>query len=347
MLASTHPSCTTSLGGGEHLGLEPGVLGHRLDDQIRVVRAARRPTPRRSPGPARRGPTPRRASRARPPAEAPWRSAPERRPPSAPSRSTTTTRDPAAANDLGDTGAHASTADHPAPRTGGAAAELMPGLPSSPGSASSAPPCPGSRRASPGRGRRRRDAPPGGVGDQLGEPQGERRGPCHPVEQRVRPLDQLVRRYDVRDQAAAASASPGVEPPPGQQHLLGHRLADQLPQPPAGAGRGEDAQSRLGVAEDRRPARRSGGRRRTPARPRRPAPSRRTAATVGSGSRAHPVEQAAVDALQRLLPAALPQLADVGAGRRSRRRAPVSSSSRGRASKPRRRSCSSRDHRPR
>ena len=68
-------------------------------------------------------------------------------------------------------------------------------------------------------------------------------GPGHPVEQRVRRIEQLAGGHDLIDQAAA-QASCGVEVPAGEQDLLGDGRADQLGQPPAGAGRGQDARAR-------------------------------------------------------------------------------------------------------
>jgi hypothetical protein len=63
--------------------------------------------------------------------------------------------------------------------------------------------------------------------------------------------EQFVGGHDLGHQTQSVGVV-RVEPPAGQQHLLGDGGADQLPQPPAGPGGGQDAQARLGVAEGRR-----------------------------------------------------------------------------------------------
>jgi hypothetical protein len=154
---------------------------------------------------------------------------------------------------------------------------------------------------------------------------------------RVRFGQQLSGRDDSATRPAGAVV--GVEVPAGQQHLLGDGLADQLAQPPAGSGRGEDAEAGLGVAEDavRRGEPEVAGVRQLRAAAQRPAVD---GGDGGQRQPGDPVEQAAVDALQRLLPAA-PRSSAMSAPAANVPPSPVSSSSLGRSSRPAQTSCSS------
>ena len=104
-----------------------------------------------------------------------------------------------------------------------------------------------------------------------------------------------------------------VEVPSGEQDLFGHRLADQFAQPPAWPRRAA-RMPRPGSGLPKT-ASRSGdpdvaGVRQFGAAAERPAVHR---GHGGQGQPAYPLEQTAVDPLQRLVPAAPTQFGDVGA----------------------------------
>jgi hypothetical protein len=58
---------------------------------------------------------------------------------------------------------------------------------------------------------------------------------------------QIVRLGDLIEQPERERLA-GVQDPAGEQDLLGDGLADQLPEPPGGAGGGQDPEAGLGVA---------------------------------------------------------------------------------------------------
>ena len=110
-----------------------------------------------------------------------------------------------------------------------------------------------------------------------------------------------------------ASASSAREHAARQEDLLGHRLAHQLLQPPAGTGRGEDSQPGLGVADADAgradPEVRGVGELRAAAQA--VAVQRRD---DGHGQLGDADEDRGVDALQGVVPAPFAQLGDVRAG---------------------------------
>ena len=149
--------------------------------------------------------------------------------------------------------------------------------------------------------------------DALGELGGTRVVGGDPVGDGVRGGEQLAGGVDAAPRPARRECRVGVDDASGQQQLDREGVADDLFEPPGRAGRGDDAEAGLGVAEARVGRRDPdvGGVREFGAAAECPA--------VDGGDDRHrqlvdPDERVRVDAGARVVGAALAQLGDVGAG---------------------------------
>jgi hypothetical protein len=151
----------------------------------------------------------------------------------------------------------------------------------------------------------------GGVDGELGEPQGQRRGLGHVVDDGMGRRQQVPRLRDAADQPGGQRLG-GGQAAPGEQQLLGEALADQLGQPVGGSGPGQDAQPHLRLAEER-PVRAhpdvAGVGQLGAAAQRGPVHRRHR----GQRQRPDPGEQAGVDGAQGIGGVAVAKLGDVGA----------------------------------